>query len=144
VGIFDDLGDIAEDIASGVGDIAEDLVQATGDMFEGGGQLAGVAMAAGSFFVVGPGYVIPAFLAGSVAAGGAIKRMTPHSGAQPDCPGKPDRGELRSPPSGFLEARRSEATHTNPPHPQTVECGLITPAICDANAGAPRTQIHTD
>jgi hypothetical protein len=74
MGIFDDIAEVGEDIVDGAGDVAGDLVDAAGDLFEGAGQLAGIAVAAGALFVIGPGAVIPAFIAGSAAANALIRQ----------------------------------------------------------------------
>ena len=77
--IWDDLEDIGEDIVDAASDVAEGLGDAASSVFQGPGQLIGVAVAGGAFFLVGPTAVIPAFVAGS-AAGNALVRhrsMTP-------------------------------------------------------------------
>jgi hypothetical protein len=74
VGIFDDIVDIGEDFVDAAAGAAGDLVEAGADLFEGAEQLAGIAVAAGALFVIGPGAVIPAFIAGSAASRALIRQ----------------------------------------------------------------------
>jgi hypothetical protein len=63
--IWDDIEDIAEDIVDAASDVGSSLGDVASSLFEGPGQLVGIAAAGTALFVVGPGAVLPVFIAGS-------------------------------------------------------------------------------
>ncbi len=71
--VWDDLEDIGQDVVDAASDVGDDLVEAASDLFEGPGQLVGIMTAGAALFVVGPGAVVPAFVAGA-ATGNALIR----------------------------------------------------------------------
>jgi hypothetical protein len=74
MGLFDDIEDIGEDIVDAAGDVVEGVVDAGSNLFEGGNQLLGIVAAGAALYVSGPGALIPAFIAGSVAGELLIKQ----------------------------------------------------------------------
>jgi hypothetical protein len=66
--IWDDIGDVADDVVEGIENVADGLADAAESLFEGAAPLAGILVSGAAIFIAGPTYVVPAFLAG---AGGA-------------------------------------------------------------------------
>ena len=98
VGIWDDLEEIGEDVVDAAGDVGDGLVDAASSLFDGPGQLIGIATAGAALFVVGPGAVIPAFLAGAAAGNALIRHrhMTDDGVLLSRCSGRHFRPTIRS------------------------------------------------
>ena len=72
--LFGVIGGVAEDIVNAAGDVVGNVIEAGADLFEGAQGLAGIVVAGGALYVLGPGAVlIPAFVAGSAVAGALIQ-----------------------------------------------------------------------